>query len=201
MGDLSFQNVIDAKLFGPSSIAKSISRLTREFPQPVEARENSWFSQPFFSNSNIVTKVQNRRGRGFELIPVSQTYLNLPPYLTINLNELYDGGRFIEEPALEDLIRVDGNINYRIGENTRIQLISIFKYILGNGSHHDGVKKSLYPTPNRYSLTNISNLIGKIKKGSQKFRKVLTRNQDFITNSRLEKWRKTLECNELDGET
>ena len=104
MGDLSFQNLIDAKLFGLSSIVKSFSRITREFPQPVEARENSWFSQPFFPNSNIVTKVQNRRGRGFKLLPVSQTYLNLPPNLTINLNELYDGGRFIEEPVLENRI-------------------------------------------------------------------------------------------------
>ena len=114
MGDLCFQNLIDAKLFGLSSIAKSFSRITREFPQPVEARENSWFSQPFFSNSNIVTKVQNRRGRGFKLLPVSQIYLNLPPNLTINLNKLYDGGRFIKEPALENLIRLYGNINYII---------------------------------------------------------------------------------------
>ena len=43
--------------------------------------------------------------------------------------------------------------------------------------------------------------MGEIKKGSQKFRKVLTKSQDFITNYRLEKWRKTLECNELDEET
>ena len=139
MGDLSFQNLINAKLFCLSSIAKSFSRKTREFPQPVKARENSWFSQTFFSNSNIVTQMQHRRGRGFKLLPVSQTYLNLPPNLTINLNELYDGGRFIEEPALENLIRLLGNINCRIGENTRIQLM----YILGQGSHHDGVKKSL----------------------------------------------------------
>ena len=125
MGDLSFQNLIDAKLFGLSSIAKSFSRITREFPQPVEARENSWCSHPFFSNSNNVTKVQNRRGRGFKLLPVSQIYLNLPPNLTINLNKLYDGGRFIKEPALENLIRLHWNINYRIGENTRIQSASI----------------------------------------------------------------------------
>ena len=59
MGDQCFQKLIDAKLFGLSSIAESFSKLTREFPQPVEARENSWICQPFFSNSNIITKVQN----------------------------------------------------------------------------------------------------------------------------------------------
>ena len=115
LGDLCFQNLINAKLFGLSSIAKSFSKLTREFPQPVEARENSWISQPFFCNSNIITKVQNRRGRGFKMLPVTQAYLNLPPNLTIILNEFYDGGRFIEDPALENLIRLHGNIDYRLG--------------------------------------------------------------------------------------
>ena len=106
---------------------------------------------------------------------------------------------------LENLIRLHGNLNYKIGENTRIQLLSICKYIIGNGTHHGGVKKVfgntaplLYPTPTMYSSSNVTNLMGKIKKGSQKLRKVLTRNQDFVTNSRLDKWRKTLECNDLD---
>ena len=70
--------------------------------------------------------------------------------------------------------------------------MSICKYILGQGSHYDGVKRVfgdtallLYPNPPRYSSSNISNLMGKIKKGSQKFRKVLTKNQDFNTNSKL----------------
>jgi hypothetical protein len=43
--------------------------------------------------------------------------------------------------------------------------------------------------------------MGKIKKGSQKFRKSLTRNQDFITNSKLEKWKKTLGCDDLEEDT
>ena len=34
------------------------------------------------------------------MLPVTQDYLNLPPNLTINLNEFYEEGRFIEEPAL-----------------------------------------------------------------------------------------------------
>ena len=43
--------------------------------------------------------------------------------------------------------------------------------------------------------------MGKIKKGSKKFRKALTRNQDFITNSKLEKWKKALESNDLEEDT
>ena len=75
------------------------------------------------------------------MLPVTQAYLNLPTNLTINLNEFYEGGRFIEEPALENLIRLHGNINYRIGGNTRIKLMSICKYILGQATHHDRVKR------------------------------------------------------------
>ena len=58
------------------------------------------------------------------MLPVTQAYLNLPPNLTVNLNEFYDGGRFLEDSALENLIRLHGNIDYRIGGNTRIKLVS-----------------------------------------------------------------------------
>ena len=140
------------------------------------------------------------------MLPVTQAYLNLPTNLTINLNEFYEGGRFIEEPALENLIRLHGNINYRIGGNTRIKLMSICKYILGQGTHHDGVKRVfgetaplLYPNPPIYSSSNISNLMGKTKKGSQTFRKSLMRNHDFIT--KLEKWKKTLGSDDLEEDT
>ena len=62
------------------------------------------------------------------MLPVTQAYLNLPPNLTVNLNEFYDGGRFLEDSALENLIRLHGNIEYRLGGNTRIKLMSICKY-------------------------------------------------------------------------
>ena len=108
------------------------------------------------------------------MLLVTQAYLNQTPNLTINLNEFYEGGRFIEEPSLENLIRFHGNINYRLGGTTRIKLMSICKYILDQGTHHDWVKSVfgdtsplLYPNPPKYSLSNISNLMGKIKKGRQ----------------------------------
>ena len=81
------------------------------------------------------------------------------------------------------------------------------KYILGNGTHHDGIKKVfgntaplLYPSPAKYSSSNVTKLMEKIKKGSQKFRKVLTRHQ-VITKARVDSWRKTLQCNSLDSDT
>ena len=90
MGDQSFQNLFDAKLFGLSSISKLHARFSREFPQQVELRESSWISQTFFANKNIVTKIPDRRARGFKLLPVSQTYRNLPPNTTINLNGMME---------------------------------------------------------------------------------------------------------------
>ena len=83
-----------------------------------------------------------------------------------------EGGRFKTDEALENLIRVNGNIEYRLGENTRIRLISMLKYALGQGTHYDGIKKVfgntaplLYPNPTKYSSSNVTNLMDKIKKG------------------------------------
>jgi hypothetical protein len=81
------------------------------------------------------------------------------------------------------------------------------KYVLGNGTHHD-VKKVfpntaplLHSRPPKNSFSNIENFMGKIKKGSNKFRKVLTKNQDFITPARMNSWKNRLENDELDEET
>ena len=84
--------------------------------------------------------------------------------------------------------------------------MSICEYILGQGTHHNGAKRVfgdtaplLYPNAPKYSSSNISNLMGKIKKGSQTFRKSLMRNHDFIT--KLEKWKKTLGSDDLEEDT
>ena len=84
----------------------------------------------------------------------------------------------------------------------------MLKYVLGQGTHYDGIKNVfgntaplLYPNPTKYSSSNVTNLMDKIKKGSNKFRKVLTRNQDFISGPMMDKWKKTLENENLDQET
>jgi hypothetical protein len=56
MGDQSFDNLINSRLHGLSSITKAYSRFVMKFPQPVVARDYSWFCQPIFKNSNIKTK-------------------------------------------------------------------------------------------------------------------------------------------------
>ena len=64
--------------------------------------------------------------------------LGLPGNLTINLNELYEGGVFKKDEEQENLIKLNGTINYKIGENTRISLKAATKYLLGVVTHHDG---------------------------------------------------------------
>ena len=77
-----------------------------KFPQPVEARDNySCICQPLFRSANIKTKIPNRAERCFKILTVKQEYLNLPRNLRMNISELYEGGRFISEEALENLIR------------------------------------------------------------------------------------------------
>lgn len=143
MGDIHINDLATCKLQGLSGIAAAYQKLQKCFPQPVEEDDNSWFCQPFFRNSNIVTKVHNRNRRGFKMLPIDPTQLGLPKNLTINLKEFYDSGRFKDRTALENLIRIYGNMEYKINENTILKLQDCLKYILGNGTHHDGIKKSL----------------------------------------------------------
>ena len=73
------------------------------------------------------------------MLPVEPEYYGLPLNLTINQNELYEGGVFKTDEALENLFKLNGNINYQIGENTKIALRAMTRYILEDGTHHDGV--------------------------------------------------------------
>ena len=174
MGDKCFDTIVNSNLHGLSRIMQAYQRMVKAFPEPVEVKTNSRFCQPLFRNSILLTKVQNRNRRGFKMLPVEPEYYGLPPNLTINLNELYEGGVFKNEEALENLIKLNGNINYQIGANTRIALRAVTRYILGDGTHHDGISRPygntaplLHKTPPKYSSSNISNLMGKIKKGAR----------------------------------
>ena len=159
MGDQNFEAISTSKLHGLSNKMMAYQRMVKLFPEPMEAKTNSWFCQPLFRNSNLKTKIQNRNRRGFKMLSVTPEHLGLPANLTINLNELYEGGVFKSDTELENLIKLNGNIHYQIEDNTRIAL--------------------LHENPPKYSSSNLSNLMGKIKKGSKKFRGILARNQNF----------------------
>ena len=54
------------------------------------------------------------------MLSVTPEHLGLPTNLTLNLNELYEGGVFKNDADLENLIKLNGSISYQIGENTKI---------------------------------------------------------------------------------
>ena len=161
-----------------------------------------------FRNSNIKTKILNRRGTGWKIKCIDPEYLNLPRNLTLNLNELYDSGRPLADEALENLTRLNGIINFTLKENTRLRLYALLKYVLGMGTHHDATKRPfgncaplMNPRPSKHSSSNITNLMEKIKKGSQKLRKAIEKDQDFINTASMNRWKKTLQDDNLDQET
>ena len=57
------------------------------------------------------------------------------------------------------------------------------------------------PKPPKYSSSNITNLMEKIKKGSRSFRKVIEKDQDFLDLASMKRWKKTLKDDDLDQET
>ena len=144
MGDLKFDELAKLKLHGLSNIIASYQKFAKLFPNSAENSDNSWFCQPLFNNSNIKTKIPNRRGTGWKIKSLNPEYLNLPKNLTLNLNEVYDSGRQLTHEAMENLMKVNGNMNFNLEENTRIRIYSLLKYVLGNGSHYDGIKKTLW---------------------------------------------------------
>ena len=59
----------------------------------------------------------------------------------------------------------------------------------------------LNPKPPKYSSSQTNALFHKTKKGSSMYRKILDRDLDFITASRLKSWRKTTGDPTLELET
>ena len=65
-------------------------------------------------------------------------------------------------------------MNFTLDENTRIRIYALLKYVLGYGTHYDGIKRNfgdtaplMNPKPPKYSSSNITNLMEKTKKGSR----------------------------------
>ena len=99
-------------------------------------------------------------------------------------------------------------MNFQLDENTKIRIYALLKYVLGDRTHHDRIKRTfgdtvplMNPKPPKNSSCNITNLMEKIKKGSKNYRKSFEKDQDFIDNASLKRWQKTLKDDTLDQET
>ena len=80
-----------------------------------------------------------------------------------------------------------------------MRLRRAMKFVTGMSERCEGVKLSfpmtipaLDPKPLKYSSSSLRTFTSKIKRGSQKFRALLTREDDFIDDARLQSWTATL---------
>ena len=131
---------------------------------------------------------------------LEQRYFKLPLNFHCRLAELYQGGTFLNHTKLQTLIRTrTDNVNFILTENSHLSLKNSLKYIIKNTASHDGVKVTfpnsvplLNPRPPKHSSSNTLELYKRTKKGSKAYRRILDRDINFITNTRVNSWKKTL---------
>jgi hypothetical protein len=140
---------------------------------------------------------------------LKQEHYTLPPYLHCRLNELYSGGRFIQIDALQELVRAkNGEEAHTVNITTHIALQHSLKYVINTRNIIDNMNvifadtiPLLNPKSPKFSSSQTHTLFHKIKKGSSPYRKVLGRNIDFLTTTRLVAWRKATGDNNLNIQT
>ena len=117
-----------------SEIFRAHGDTTKEMVTEQSSRDNSWFQQPAFNSSLIKTKIPNRRRAGYRMESLNQGYFKLPENFHCRLSELselYQGGLFLSEHALQVLVRNrTDNQDWNITGNTHILLKSALKYAI-----------------------------------------------------------------------
>ena len=96
-------------------------------------RDNSWFQQPCFNSSLILTKIPNRRRTGYKTESLSQAYYQLPENFHCKLSDLHQGGLFIRKQNLQNLMRSRTGIqNYNLTEHSYSMLKNSLKFVIKN---------------------------------------------------------------------
>jgi hypothetical protein len=109
----------------------------------------------------------------------------------MKISEVFTGGTFSSLETIQTLIRRDvNNSDYNLIEGIHLGLKRALKFVTGEGETFEGVTKVfpntipiLHPNPTRFSTRRA--FMAKIKKGSQRIRKHLTRNDDFISPTKI----------------
>ena len=90
--------------------------------------------------------------------------------------------------------------DFRIQEGSYLRLKRALKFVTGMKEQNEGVRLSfpmtipvLDPKPFKYSPSSIRIFNGKIKKGSQKFHALLTRDDDCLDETKVQSWKITLQ--------
>ena len=101
---MEFNNIIESNTICITLMFKGLRTLIKSFTTEPESLDNRWLEQAVFKNSNIQTKIPNRRRAGYQTKTKNQEYYNLPSQLKLKISELYAGGTFKTRENLEQTI-------------------------------------------------------------------------------------------------
>ena len=204
-GDLRFNRIIDLKLICISNFFQAWKLIVKNFPTPPDSKDNSWFRQPLFSNSNIVTKIPTQNARGYKVTHMEPVYFGFPHNCCLKISDIYSGGQLKSQEELSTLVNdKQGSEDFTLAEGSYLRLSRAMKFIVGHREKMEGVDlvfpmtlPTMNPIPPKNSSSTLKALASKIDKGSQKYRQILTKNTDFITASRLDSWKEALDNNNI----
>ena len=122
--------------------------------------------------------------------------LNLKtPMLNLQVNDLYEAGKKASQEALEDKIRKQFP-GYTLRENTYLRLMWTTNFLCGHGRMHQNYERVfpatiplLNPTQARYTYSCLQTQFKAVKRGSKAFRKSFSKNDGFLTATRVGNWR------------
>ena len=90
-GDLRFNRIIDLKLICISNFFQAWKLIVKNFPTQPGSKDNSWFRQALFQNSNIVTKIPTQNARGYKMTHLEPIYFGFPHNCCLNICDIYSG--------------------------------------------------------------------------------------------------------------
>ena len=177
----------------------------KNFPTPPQTKDNSWFRQALFNNSNIVTKIPTHNAKGYKVTHLEPIYFGFPPNCCLKISDIYNGGSLKSQEDITTLVKdKHRSEDFTLAEGSYLRLSRAMKFIVGHREQMEGVDlvfpmtlPTLNPIPPKHSSSTLKALASKIDKGSQKYSEILTKINDFITDDRLNSWREALNNNNI----
>ena len=151
------------------------------------------------------TKIPTNNAAGYKLQPLDPRYFGFPVTSNIKVIYVFSACRFKSQEQLEALVhRDEEEADFRLEEGSYLRLRRAMQFVTGMSERCEGVKLSFPMTipaldtkPLKYSSSSLRTFTGKIIRGSQKFRAILTRKDDFIDDASVQSWRNTLQSEHI----
>ena len=163
-GPERFNQLIKLNLPGLSQIFEAYKSVKTKFPTQPESLDNTWLCQNIFFNPTFTRKIPNKKKKNIFLKP---TFYGIPDkYHTLTVKDLYPGGKFISELALNSLTNTKlVPMNYK---NLKAHVTTK----IGLNKFYDAIPLMNLPQK-KHTHSNITSFLQSIKKGSGKYRAIL----------------------------